>query len=348
MLQRESLKTDLSDKYAVILDHYSEELEQVQDMYDRQKLCPPVPRDTPPVAGNIVWARQLLGRVEEPMQRFLQNKAMLARDSKNIIKKYNKIALTLTEYETLWFIAWTKSVETSRAGLNATLIVRNPARPDELCVNFDPQVMQLLRETKALNRLGIELPDSAKMLLLQEQKFKVCYERTRHHLLEYNRTVSRIPPTMKTLMASHLEEFERIFRPGMTSLTWLSMNIDAYLHKVHSTMRRLNELISKVRTLPQCSCLTFRIPSSWLCMSPTLWMLTSWACMLTSWACIPNQTYTSVVVNCTYVLFIHGVSSRSSAFDPSHAIVSADTLNVTITNLGWMHHGMFSRRMRKT
>ncbi len=216
-------------------------------MYDRLKLCPPVPRDAPPVAGNIFWARQMLSRVEEPMQMFLRNKGMLAaKESKNIVKKYNKIALTLTEYETLWVMAWSKSIESSRAGLNATLIVRHPARPDELCVNFDQQVMQLLRETKALHRLGVELPESAKMILLQEKKFKIYYEGTRHHLDEYNHMLSRLSPTMKKLMAAHLDEFERIFKPGMTSLTWLSMNIDAYLHKVQTTMHKLNELISAV------------------------------------------------------------------------------------------------------
>jgi hypothetical protein len=35
---------------------------------------PPIPRNSPPVAGNIMWARQLLRRIESPMQRFAQNK----------------------------------------------------------------------------------------------------------------------------------------------------------------------------------------------------------------------------------------------------------------------------------
>mgnify|MGYP002393457647 CR=1 FL=1 len=40
-------------------------------------------------------------------------------------------------------------------------------------VNFDNEILQLIRETKWLLRLGLEVPEDAKMVLLQEEKFKV-------------------------------------------------------------------------------------------------------------------------------------------------------------------------------
>ena len=55
-------------------------------------------------------------------------------------------------------------------------------------MNFDREIMKLIRESKCLHRLGIEVPDSANMVLLQEQKFKeyyaelTCANNTRHHL----------------------------------------------------------------------------------------------------------------------------------------------------------------------
>ena len=41
---------------------------QIQKLYERHKLAPPLPRNAPPVAGNIMWARQLLRRIELPMK----------------------------------------------------------------------------------------------------------------------------------------------------------------------------------------------------------------------------------------------------------------------------------------
>lgn len=75
----------------------------VQKLYEKHKYEPPIPRNAPPVAGNIMWARQLLRRIETPMQRFAQNKALMAtKESKKIIKLYNKVAKALIEFETLW------------------------------------------------------------------------------------------------------------------------------------------------------------------------------------------------------------------------------------------------------
>ena len=40
-------------------------------MYEKDKHDPPIPRNLPPVAGNITWSRHLLKRIEEPMKQVL-------------------------------------------------------------------------------------------------------------------------------------------------------------------------------------------------------------------------------------------------------------------------------------
>lgn len=65
---------------------------QVQQLYEKQKHDPPIPRNMPPVAGNITWSRHLLKRIEEPMKQFERNQNVLAgKDAKRIIKIYNKV-----------------------------------------------------------------------------------------------------------------------------------------------------------------------------------------------------------------------------------------------------------------
>lgn len=41
-----------------IAQNYGMELEQVQQLYEKQKHDPPISRNLPPVAGNITWSRQ--------------------------------------------------------------------------------------------------------------------------------------------------------------------------------------------------------------------------------------------------------------------------------------------------
>ncbi len=62
--------------------------------------------------------------------------------------------------------AWLRSIEQCKAGLAAPLLVQHP-ETGKLLVNFDREVMQLIRETKYMQRFGIQVPESAMMVLLQ-------------------------------------------------------------------------------------------------------------------------------------------------------------------------------------
>ena len=246
ILQRDSLRQDLEDKWMVIFQNYSLDLDAVQKIYEKHKHGPALPRNAPPVAGDIMWARQLLRRIEEPMRKFATNEAIMrSKESKRVVKTYNTVAKALVAFETLWLQAWTKSIETSKAGLQATLIVRHP-ETGNLLVNFDREISQLMREAKYLQRMGIEVPESAKMVLLQEEKFKRYYNQLSHALKEYDRVMSAIIPVAKPLLGPHLDDLEKKLAPGMYILTWTSMNIDGYLMHVHKSLGRLEELIGKM------------------------------------------------------------------------------------------------------
>lgn len=93
------------------------------------------------------------------------------KDSKKLINKYNKTGYVLFAFESAWRTEWAKEVEKAKAGLQATLIIRYPGS-NKLYVNFDTEILTLIREAKCLSRIGIQIPDSAQIVLLQEDKFK--------------------------------------------------------------------------------------------------------------------------------------------------------------------------------
>ena len=168
ILLRENLRSDLESKYAVIFHNYGLDLEMVQKIYEKQKNNTPAFRNAPPVAGNIMWARHLLRRIEDPMRNFKTNRNIMGqRDSKKINKTYNRVARALVEFEMLWHDAWAKTVDVAKAGLQATLLIKHPRRVGRLAVNFDPEILQLIRESKCLQRIGDQhVPEGAKMVLL--------------------------------------------------------------------------------------------------------------------------------------------------------------------------------------
>lgn len=186
----------------------------------------------PPVAGNIQWARNLLRRVQDPMDRFKAYPAILqSKESRRIVKTYNKVARTLVAFEYLWYQAWADGIDTAKAGLQATLIIRHPDS-GRLYVNMDPEILQLIREAKCLDRMGVDVPDAARMVMLQEERYKAYYHELNFLLKEYDRVVGKVLPATAMLLQPHVADLEFKLRPGMVTLTWTSMNIDAYKHHV--------------------------------------------------------------------------------------------------------------------
>ncbi len=56
----------------------------------------------------------------------------------------------------------------------------------QLLVNFDKAMMQLIRETKHLQRMGIAVPESARQVLAQEEKFKIYFNQLTYALKVLN------------------------------------------------------------------------------------------------------------------------------------------------------------------
>ena len=174
----------------VIFHNYGLDVEPVQRLYEKQKHAPPHVRNAPPVTGNILWSRQLMRRIEEPMGKFQANQnLMTTKESKKIVKTYNRIARTIVEFETLWHMAWTKSIDASKAGLQATLIIRHPDN-DRLYVNFDREILLLIREAKCLHRIGLDVPDAARSVMLQEAKFKAFHNQLSYALELYDKAMA--------------------------------------------------------------------------------------------------------------------------------------------------------------
>jgi dynein heavy chain len=89
--------------------------------------------------------------------------------------------------------------------------------------------MQLIREAKCMERVGSGMPEAARRMLVEEEKFKTYYNELLYVLKEYERILGKIKPIMKSLLTPHVEDLELKLRPGMVTLTWTSMNIDSYL-----------------------------------------------------------------------------------------------------------------------
>uniref|UniRef100_A0A8W4FHE8 Dynein axonemal heavy chain 8 n=1 Tax=Sus scrofa TaxID=9823 RepID=A0A8W4FHE8_PIG len=154
------LQLEINHTVERILQYYVAELE----LYHSQKDDPPLARNMPPTAGKILWVRQLYRRISEPINYFFVSHV----EGKAVIRQYNKLSYVLVEFEVVYHMAWMKEISQLQ---QATLFVRHP-ETGKLLVNFDPKILEVVRETKCMIKMKLDVPEQAKRLLKLESKLK--------------------------------------------------------------------------------------------------------------------------------------------------------------------------------
>ncbi|KAI9015067.1 dynein heavy chain and region D6 of dynein motor-domain-containing protein [Gaertneriomyces semiglobifer] len=244
--QIKDMQLDLESKYHLVFIHYTRrDLEGVRKLYTKARDAPPIPRNMPPVAGAIEWARQLYRRIESPMKQFKATTSVLeTAEAKKHIRNYNKLARALIEFEMLWYRTWYDVVDTAKTGLQATLLVADA--DGNLYVNFDPMILQLIKETRHMSRLGLEVPESVRNISLKELYYKELYNGLVSILKSKKRVLDKVTNVLRRAMVPHIDELDRTLQPGLTALTWTSLNLDSYLAANNAQLTKLEELVDKL------------------------------------------------------------------------------------------------------
>ena len=232
-----------------ILQCYVAELEFTKKLYLSQKDDPPLARNMPPIAGKILWVRQLFRRINEPINYFFKNSDILSStEGKAVIRQYNRIAYVLVEFEVAYHTAWFKEVSQLQYALQATLFVRHP-ETGKLLVNFDPKILEVVRETKCMIKMKLDVPEQAKNLLKLESKLKADKLYLQGLLQYYDDLCQEVPSVFVNLMTPKMKKVESVLRQGLTVLTWSSLMLESFFKEVESVLDMFNQLLKKVKPI---------------------------------------------------------------------------------------------------
>ncbi|KAK2518440.1 Dnah9 [Columba guinea] len=155
LLERPVIAADAADKYSVLISMFSRALDHARLIYSRHiqtelKLgSPPVHKNMPPVAGALCWARELRARIQVPFDHFRRIPHL---------------------YQEKLYADWSQTVsEKPQYNLTQPLIRRDP-ETKLITVNFDPQLVLVLREVSYLSgsRLGAIPPTAAEIYSSKE------------------------------------------------------------------------------------------------------------------------------------------------------------------------------------
>ncbi|OXB65197.1 hypothetical protein ASZ78_004954 [Callipepla squamata] len=239
----------IDEKYQKILQNYGYDLEAVCKLYTKQKQDPPLARNLPPIAGKILWARHLFHMIQQPMDSFQRHPAVLQTpDGKRIIRNYNKVARVLMEFEVIYHRGWLQQVELTKTRLQATLLVKSP-ETGELFVNFDPQILTLIRETDCMVHMCLDIPPFASAVQQKKVWYKNIVRNLQTMLAEYKRIKLKIQHPVERLMIPWLAKIDDAIQPGLMLLTWTSLNVKKYINTIFRKLAELELLLDRVNDL---------------------------------------------------------------------------------------------------
>ncbi|XP_034939850.1 dynein heavy chain 8, axonemal [Chelonus insularis] len=236
----------IDHKYLELVTMYQTEIETVRDRYNEDRSSPPLPRNTPPVAGRILWIRQLYKRIETPMNIFRQREKVITHEKmQKCIKMYNALLKVFVHYEVIYHKAWFDSAEVVRLALTSPLLVKDPKEYTYI-INFDPYIHEVLKEADYMSRLGLEVPEFIKIISFCKDKIYSSYEIVKKLVQENDYVKSSIPELFLKLMRPAFVKMDIAFRPCLSVITWTSLKIPEVCSEINRIVQDVEIFTKKL------------------------------------------------------------------------------------------------------
>ncbi|MGH0132249.1 UNVERIFIED_CONTAM: hypothetical protein FKN15_049486 [Acipenser sinensis] len=182
LLERPILRSQVSSKYTALVEMFNVELDRAKLVFDAQlfatDMCggvPPICKNMPHVAGQLKWAQELRDRIQAPMKSFrsIDHPCMCTDEAKLVFQKYEEMLNLLHKYCEHVYVKWTTQVDDDcQFNLEQPLILRDP-KSNLIRVNFNKQLVAVLREVKYLTIQGQEdIPESAAGVFANSETFR--------------------------------------------------------------------------------------------------------------------------------------------------------------------------------
>ncbi|KAI9144584.1 dynein heavy chain and region D6 of dynein motor-domain-containing protein [Paraphysoderma sedebokerense] len=268
---RDSINSQMMSKFSDILLQYSKEVDNIDDMFKKHRDNPPVYKSQPRVAGSISWSRSLFHRIKKTIIRFQSLQEMLqSEQGRTVTKKYLTTAKAMRQFEEDLYQGWVQQIESNSLQYLKSFVLAkdNTSQPTKIgisfgtdntlngtevvnieryIVNFKPELSDIIKETRYLDKLGFVVPETAINVALQQEKFSAYVENLNLMLKHYNDTIDRLDNAERKLLTNHVNELRRVMKPGLTRLNWTSLGIPDFISRCNQEINRFTSVVNQIR-----------------------------------------------------------------------------------------------------
>ncbi|XP_031792253.1 dynein heavy chain 10, axonemal isoform X1 [Piliocolobus tephrosceles] len=254
---REAVNRQMMMKFNDILAQYCKEIDIINKIFVQNLENPPLCKNHPPVAGAIYWERSLFFRIKHTILRFQEVQEILDSDQGQEVKqKYLEVGKTMKEYEDRKYEQWMEATEQVLPALmKKSLLTKSSTAAEEpltlergavFAINFSPALREIINETKYLEQLGFTVPELARNVALQEDKFLRYTDGIQRMLDHYHTLIGTLNEAESVLLNDHSQELLRVFRSGYKRLNWNSLGIGDYITGCKQAIGKFESLVHQI------------------------------------------------------------------------------------------------------
>ncbi|NWU97712.1 DYH10 protein, partial [Upupa epops] len=244
--------------WKLIMDMFREgvSVENIKQIFVKNLKNPPLFKGHPPVAGAIAWSQFLFRQIKHPIIRFQEVEGLLASARGKEVKQiYLQVAKRLKEYGDQKYNQWRKETKQLLPVLvqNTLLkvVTEEPVTVNKsvhFIVNFSPELRELITEAKYMEKLGFPVPEMARYVALQEDKYLRYLNRLKNILNCYHKLMGTLNEAETKLLDDHIQGLWRIFQPGHKRLTWDSLGVGDFIMRCTPAVRSFEWLVQQVHS----------------------------------------------------------------------------------------------------
>ncbi|NXV80428.1 DYH10 protein, partial [Atlantisia rogersi] len=243
--------------WKVIMEEFKEEVsvENVNQIFVQNLKDPPLYKNHPPVAGAIYWSRSLFYRIKHTIIRFQEVEELLASERGKEVKKiYLQVAKRMKEYEDHKYNQWRDGTgRTLSVLLKNTLLTSSVTEEPvttkksvHFIVNFSPILQEIITETKYMEQLGFPVPEIARYVALQEDRYIRYADRLRHMLDRYHKLMGTLNEAETKLLDDYIQELRKVFKSGHKRLSWNSLGVGDFIVQCTQAIKKFESLVHQI------------------------------------------------------------------------------------------------------
>ncbi|XP_069339362.1 dynein axonemal heavy chain 9 [Eulemur rufifrons] len=256
LLERPLVARDASDKYLVLLQMFSKDLDAVRMIYSQHVQeeaelgFSAVHRNMPAVAGGLRWTQELRQRIQGPFGNFrsILHPCMESAEGKRMIQKYEDMLSLLEKYETKLYEDWCQTVsEKSQYNLSQPLLKRDP-QTRQITVNFNPQLVSVLKEMSYLEPRAMKhIPETAATMFSFREFYRQLVANLELMANWYNKVMKTLLEVEFPLVEEELQNIDLRLKAAEETLNWKTEGIWDYVIQITSSIHDLEQRIQKTK-----------------------------------------------------------------------------------------------------